>query len=284
MGLSKVFISDLDRTFLDPNGEVPKGAMEFLNRLRKSGYIVGFASARPLNNVLSQIDGLSFPDWIISNDGAIGYTNENGLFKPKIENYLDNSTKNKIILELRREGFWPILFLGAAYLYKVLVHSSIDAESISAINKSDPTRKIVMYNDVAELCNYEQVRAITLYGDVSNSTANYCFTRYQSVANIMYYKETRFDGGMWLDIISEDAEKYKTAVALSKSIGVGNVDVSLGNGANDLGLIRFSNWSAAPFNADAKIRSYAKYVSDFCEGEKFINDVAFKLKAIKWLA
>ncbi len=65
----KMIVSDMDGTLLTNDKKITAHTAEILNKLREKGYLVVFASARPLTAISSYKESFS-PDYIIANNGS----------------------------------------------------------------------------------------------------------------------------------------------------------------------------------------------------------------------
>ena len=65
-----------------------------------------------------------------------------------------------------------------------------------------------------------------------------------------------------IEITSDKADKGEALIALAKELGISGEEVmAMGDGDNDLGLMRAAGLSVAMGNADQKIRDEADYVT-----------------------
>ena len=276
--MKKIIVTDLDGTFLEPDGKVPKNAKKFLKYLRTNGYTVVFATARPLGNVKKKILGYAKPDWIICNDGAMAIELNNNQSSRKIENNLPFEVAKDNIKYFKEKGFEPLFFLGSSNNFDVFLPESANEFIENDIRLSDETRKIIRYKDVSQIPTNNSIRSITLYGDISKQTAENAKRFNQEKANVLYYKETRFEGRMWLDVISKKADKHKTSFKVAKSISVSKIDIALGNGTNDLALITNAQWSACPITSDDMVKNEVDFVCEASEGNMFLEQVMQKME------
>ncbi|KPA10341.1 HAD superfamily hydrolase-like, type 3 domain protein [Candidatus Magnetomorum sp. HK-1] len=270
----KILVSDLDGTFLEKNGSPPTNSSEFIKFFHKKGFIIIFATARPIGNLKSNILKKNLkPDWVICNDGAIAISFIEDEPTIAIENNLSDLLVKENSSLFRNFGLKPLFFTGSKHSFKVYIPSSTCLEEEQHIKLSDPTRDIIRYDDMNEIIRIGSIRSVSLYGNIKDKTARSVMTANKNKANIMYYKETRFDGKMWLDIISMNADKSKVSLSLAKTVGRFQIDIALGNGLNDLSLINNAVWSSCPNSAIKEIKKIVSFISSEDEGKLFLNDV-----------
>ncbi len=274
----KILVSDLDGTFLEKNGSIPSNASHFINFFKNKGFIVIFATARPIGDLKNHILKHVKPDWLICNDGALALSFINEESTIAIENNLsDMAVKDNSTL-LINNGLMPLFFMGSEHQFKVYIPKSMCLEDEQHIKLSDPTREIVRYEDMNAIIQLGSIRSVSLYGNIEYKTVRCVKTANINNANIMYYNETRFNGKMWLDIISLKADKSLVSYRIAKTEGSSGIDIALGNGLNDLSLITNAAWSACPYSATEEIKEKVSFISRENEGKLFLNEVIKQLE------
>ena len=272
--IRKLFVTDLDGTFLDADGSIPKNAASFLTLLKAHHFSVMFASARPFGDIRRIIPKNFQPDWIICCDGALTLHFKDGSFTIIHENNLEEELFLKNLHYFESQGELPVVFQGSEFDFRVLIPRIMDKSDVHAIASSDSSRPLVCYDSFRGLECLKNVRSLSLYGDICHDKFDRIKRLNNKLANVYYYKETRFDGKMWLDINSLHADKYLAASKITREEGyLGGVQVALGNGSNDLNLLSKSEWSAVPATAIPSAKASATHVSVAREGREFIKDI-----------
>ena len=175
-----------------------------------------------------------------------------------------------------------MFFLGSNNDFEVLIPKSATKLIEREIRRSDESRSVKRYADVNHVINEQSIRAISLYGDISEEFAVEAQNFNYGKANVMHYQETRFEGKMWLDVISTDADKYKVSLDIANRFGVTCIDVALGNGINDLSLISNARWSACPISSASQVKENTTYKSNVKEGHMFLYDIIKQLEGDQW--
>ena len=280
--MSKILVSDLDGTFLDHDSSVPENAIKFLNFVRNMGFIVIFATCRPIGDAQKNVIKYACQDWLICNDGALGIEINNGKLSIRIENNITSQIASENASFFKSVGYDPLFFLGSNNDFEVLIPKSATKLIEREIRRSDESRSVKRYADVNHVINEQSIRAISLYGDISEEFAVEAQNFNYGKANVMHYQETRFEGKMWLDVISTDADKYKVSLDIANRFGVTCIDVALGNGINDLSLISNARWSACPISSASQVKENTTYKSNVKEGHMFLYDIIKQLEGDQW--
>ena len=242
-----------------------------------------FATSRPPGDPLVNKLKQQHTDWIICSDGSIAYYCGGPEPEIVIENTLPYSVVKRNLEFYCSIGVSPILFMNSLENFDVYIPDSMSIEMEEQIQQSDTTRKLYRYANVSEV-NVKNIRAITLFGNISNDISEKVNCLNHGIANVYYYKETRFGNYMWLDVNAVDANKYSTATKIADLLSVRDVDIALGNGLNDLQIITSARWSACPITAVKDVVDVANYRSPAIEGSDFLKDVIRELECKKWLA
>lgn len=281
----RYFVTDLDGTFLNRDGTVPVSCARFLDFLRSRGYEIIYATARPASDAIRLLESNDvLPKWLVANDGAFIYSMESGVGNEVLmeERLLDNDVYLANLNFMAHQGCSPVVFSGSKFDFDAFVPVGASECCIGAIKKSDPSRGVRFYQGgISDLVEIDSVRSISMLGDVNPSVANLFRVFNSGKANVMYYPETRFYAGMWLDIIALNAEKYCASMKLIESGGGAGIDIALGNGDNDIGIMCNSAYSMAPITSNESVKAVASYVSNFEEGEPFLLDVMSKI--MRWV-
>ncbi len=277
--MNKLLVSDLDGTFLEPDGAVPENANIFIDCLREKGFIIIFATARPFGNVKNEVLKHTKPDWLICNDGSIAIELRKGQYLIVVERNLSLKIAKLNVTYFKNLGIKPLIFLGSKYDFEVLIPEDTSKALKSDIKKSDVSRNISYYSNANKVLNRGSIRAISLYGDISKKLSRGVKELNKGKANVMYYKETRFEGGgLWLDVISLKADKFLTSLEIAKRFNKDRIDVALGNGLNDSSIMTNALWSACPNTAEKELIKKATFRSRSEEGNRFLKDVMKQLE------
>lgn len=62
----KMFVFNLDRTLLDENRNMPLENINYLNKLKRSDYMIVIATYRTLLSTCDRLNNIKFIDYIIS--------------------------------------------------------------------------------------------------------------------------------------------------------------------------------------------------------------------------
>lgn len=280
--MKRLLVSDLDGTFLENNGTIPDFADSFRDALLCNEIELVFATSRPPGDPLVNKLKQKYTDWIICNDGSIAYYCGDSESEIIIENSLPYSVVKRNLDFFYSIGVSPILFMNSLENFDVYIPDSMNIEMEEQLKQSDTTRKLYRYANESEV-NIKNIRAITLFGNIGSDISEKVTGLNRGIANVYYYKETRFGKNMWLDVSAIDANKYSTATKIADLLFIRGVDIALGNGLNDLQMMTSAHWSACPITAMRDVADIANYRSPAIEGNDFLKDVIRELGYKKWL-
>ena len=231
----KYIIFDLDETLLDGERSVTPYTKDILERLRAMGKIIVINTARSLIMTEKFIEILN-PDYTILNGGAIILDKAHNVI---YERKIDNVRLNEILPELMEKAE-TVSVQSPEYFYS----------SDKGFNRFD-----VKYHDFAnQPFTYD---AYKILSHISDENAKYIAKKY-GLAYIPY-----FDGRI-KRFNHKDATKAIGNRALMKILG-SSVDeaITFGDDNGDLGMILESGYGVIMKNATEKLRSRAKYVTDY---------------------
>lgn len=278
--MSRFLVTDLDGTYLEEDGSVPFHSDLFLDHAYSCGYEVVFASARSFGNIVSLFNGCRLPRWIISNDGAVIYHKKLGEYQVEKENLVDKDTAANYMSYLEYLDEQPIFFTASNHGNTVFVPCQMPLHDVSAIAMSDTTRSVLYYSDASSVISNYNLRSISLFGSITEPCFQQISSFHSDNTRVIWYPETRFGKNMWLDIISKNTEKYEMSLHIAGLSDITRIHVALGNGPNDLALIKHAVWSAVPSTADYEVKSLSKYIGRSKEGTNFLNEITSVLQVV----
>jgi len=229
----KMIVTDLDRTLLRTDMSISDYTAGVLNRCRKSGIKVVFATARYMRQVKDFT--LKIPaDAVIAMNGALIYVDDEIV----IEHTIPENTKHRFIRELNTAGIK--MAAEAANVVYTNRHTPDDDRIAWDFTNEVPIaihRISIRHNDPKQV-----MRIAEKYGDLrvySNSG------------------ETLFDIG------PEKADKSKGAYALSELFGIPMSEIAaFGDDFNDIDMLKDCGVGVAVANACDEAKSAADDVCD----------------------
>lgn len=285
--INKIFASDLDGTVLEKTGDLAKNVKNLCRHLRGIGYEIVYATSRPKGSALPLLAEISYPYWLICNDGAITLHIDEFGDSTKCEVNIPHKFSRIAIEKYVSNDVFPVIFSDSTCNFEVLVHNSVPLETFNQIAASDSTRQVRRYASLEEIYGrLSHIRSITIYQSSEkypDEIAGIAESIAAETLRLYVYKETRFEGGWWIDLTNSSVNKAARCIEISHAIGgTGMIDIALGNGLNDLEMVSVAAWSACPRTAEEIIKRHASYCSPREEGHGFVNDVATTLWGMQW--
>lgn len=253
-----LYISDLDGTLLNSNCEISQNTINTLNTLIDKGISFTVATARTSETVRLLTKGLRINAPAILMNGV-------AVYDLKAEKYLSYELLPKNNLKsffdiINEHGAWGFLYAVCnnqleTFYVNCDTPNSYDfmQERIKKFNK-----KFTKVSDFNECINLE-----CIYYSVSHKEE---FLRpiYEKVKqlegfSIEYYRDIYNTDFWYLEVCSENASKYNSALKVKKEYGFEKI-VAFGDNLNDLPLFKASDECYAVMNAKDEVKAKANGV------------------------
>ena len=286
-----VLITDLDGTFLNPSGELPANASEFLETLDELSIDFWVATSRSPQNVCELFAPLSRCYVAVCSDGAVTITAESTKFDVTDEVLLPVEVSRDIVRTMRAQS--PELeifaFSGSACGFEIL-HSSHERRIASlewlmkAFLDSRPIRPLKLGQDIPDRA-FESLRSLSWFAPrliLEPATRRLRLAIREHPVQLLHYPETRVPTAhagqdmrdySWTDVIADGVDK---ATAVRKMLERERSDcpiIALGNGDNDAALLTAATLSFAPSDSSESARNSASCVLERPSGEPFVGSV-----------
>lgn len=234
----KLIVTDLDRTLLRSDKSISAYTIEILNRCRKAGYMIAFATARAENGMVRFINALN-PDAIISSGGAVISLNGNIIY----EKSMSASDVRTIINMCTRftAGKGKITAESIEGYFSNFIPD--DPDRYNAFKYADFSRfDIPCYKITAEL-EYDE------YGEVIANMCDDC--------SVLSYS-----GELWQRFACKTSTKEDSLKVLLNHLKIDYTDViAFGDDTNDIGMLKLAGTAVAVANAIPKIKAIAHHIT-----------------------
>ena len=274
--MDRVYITDLDKTFLKNDLSVGNFSKEVWNALVKKGVLLGVATARSMKKSLEFLDGLHFNAPLVFLDGAMVVTAEK---KVILSNTLDYELSLAIVSLSKKEFFIEPFIVGydknivdEKFLYpsvlngyqKQLIASYRNDSRLQAKKELHPLQnnfKIVYMGKKEEMIALEK-RLKEVFGDA---------------IEIKNGKDVYFD--CWfLTVLHPLGDKAHALDAVCEYVGKTSEELCVfGDSLNDIGMFQKAQTAIAVANAHDEVKKHANIVLDKSNEEEA---VAFYLQAV----
>lgn len=258
--MGKLYITDLDGTFLLDNKEIPPKAPQVLHQLRKKGHFFSVATSRHVEACQKLLQKVEITEPVISSDGVFIADIKSG---NRLDcQYLTQDDTVKILEMGHLHGITPFMFV-----YDESENILFDSIEPEEKKKFFSTRK----NDhrmkkVKNLDNYTNtnVMSINFMGkqNLIQKLKEGIMALGLSV-NILYYRHRKWGETFYLKITHQFANKKHALERLIKVLGITLKDViAFGNDINDYGMLEISGTSCAVDNAIPQLKKICDKVID----------------------
>ena len=105
MKTRKMIVMDLDGTLLNGEGIVTQKTKEYLENLKKDGYVIAIATGRILKSALIATDEAEFANYIVADAGAAVYKMQNNNWEEVYADSISRKIAEEIISEFDDEKF-----------------------------------------------------------------------------------------------------------------------------------------------------------------------------------
>ncbi len=263
-----LFISDLDGTLFNNDGELSDYTVSQLNRMISGGMYFTFATARTIYSAkpLTELLNINVP--CILNNGASVYDMQSGVYVKN--NYIPQKTAEKILSAFRKNGVYCFVF---RFENDILV-TCYDKITNELMQKYVDERKGQYEKPFRECSNLadeidDGVIYINAMGDyetllpVRNAVAEI------DGADCAFYKDTYTDSWL-LETFSSEASKGNGLKFLREKYGFTKV-VAFGDNLNDLSMFSQADVKIAVGNAKPELKEKADFIADTNENNGVVK-------------
>ena len=247
---------DLDGTLLTGDKRLTEGNREALTRAAESGVIVVPVTGRPLSGIPEQIRELPFIRYMITSNGAVTTDRSGGY--PIRERCMARETAEKTLRAAEGDGVIREFFTGG-YGYhdhstrKLLWKRFERTPVLSYLEKS----RIPVEDLYEELSGKERIENLSIMCS-SPEEKERILARVRGISGIRIIYPRPTD----LEITSSEADKGEALLSLAQMLGCLREEVmAMGDGNNDLGLMKAAGLSVAMENSAPEVVEAADYVT-----------------------
>ena len=259
----KLIVSDLDRTFLNDNSEIPEKNKEAIRIINKKGAVFAFASGRSYHSLDYFYNALSLKGQGvcgISFNGSVVY--EVDTLKPVSKILMENEIMRELVSLMR-----PFLKNIFVYDTDAMLYSEHETENYTgyATRSRIPHTLINNFDEIESgiikvLLIDENEILTKVYETVKDFVPNRCN---------MFFSSKRM-----LEFTGLMATKGNALKFLSKflNIDISNV-IAIGDNFNDESMVREAGLGIMTANAEESLKSCAKYVTKATNNEGALLEV-----------
>jgi hydroxymethylpyrimidine pyrophosphatase-like HAD family hydrolase len=235
---------DIDGTLLDHNGVLPEDVRAAVRRVVEAGVPVVLATGRSWHSTQPVVEELGLPPGqTVASNGAVRVS-----FPPLVIEHLVTFDATDIaarVAALHPEAALAVEVLGRGYMVtKEFPEGEISGEIVrvplSELTANPVTRVVVRDPNASEQDFLRLAERVGMHG-------------------VAYF----IGWTAWLDIAPEGVDKAHGVAAVCRGLGIDRADVlALGDGRNDIELLRWAGRGVALGDAPADVKAVADAVAD----------------------
>ena len=252
--MKTLFISDLDGTFLNSNGEISKRSAEIISELTDKGVMFSVATARTYATVMKMFEGirLSYPLVLMN-----GVTIYNPINKEIISSHpIPTELGNKIIKEFRSRDIEPMLYFQCADTLEIYYSKlTNEYQKKYVAQRTECSGKKFVHSPTPVLIEGKNLVYIVSLDKYENIKDIYEAVSELEDAHCMFYKDNYSDM-YFLEIISGTVSKASGALEVKEIVGADKI-IAFGDNLNDIPLFEIADEAYAVSNAESKLKAIA---------------------------
>lgn len=249
MGI-KLLALDLDGTLLDQNQRISQKNIEAINKAKEKGINIVIATGRTNLGAENYFAQLGLQEFLISYNGAL----------------IQNMKENKILkhIPLPMDQTLRILdFVDKNNLYVNLylnntVYANKAGEELEYYKKIMDIEPVVIEGSIDDFLNKPSTKLLIIEKDLTE-VEHILSNLKNSYANRLNITKSIED---CIDVMSKNVSKGNALSDLTRKLGIEPSEVAaVGDGDNDIDMIKFAGKSAAVANAENAIKENADYIT-----------------------
>lgn len=273
-----LYVSDLDGTLLDGDGQLPEDSVKRLNQLIDKGLNFTIATARNYDSVYPLLKGLNLKHPVILFNGVYLtelHTGANLFFS----DFISLDVIGKMISIAEAHNIEPFIYTyGDQHLVYYRGANNLGAQSYIDIISSDQRANKV---DEFVFSGCERISGFLLIdtGKVLEPVYAELISLYEDELNIYFARDISNPKFHWLQSFHLEANKGKMLKKMTQFLGISlSSTVVFGDYLNDLDMFKVAGYSIAVENALPEVKSSADHVisSNIDQGVIFYLESLFE--------
>lgn len=242
----RLIASDMDRTLLDDNGDLPQGFEDLLDRLHEQGVYFAAASGRPVYTLRNMFRDYLDRVILVGDNGGLIMLGDKVLYKSvmptevyrRLARYVHETAGSGNVcgydaayIEKRDERFEPD--------YRTFYHEINFVDDLEQVDV--PANKFtIFFHDNTAREHFADLQKSGLVDGLSASTS----------------------GPMWIDVMMPGVDKGAGLRHVGEALGIGVADMmAFGDTFNDKEMLATAGFGFMVANATPGMEAYARYVA-----------------------
>ena len=251
------YISDLDGTLLNHEGQLPKDSINRLNRLITRGLNLTIATARNYDSAYPILSGLNLRHPVILFNGVYlteFYTGKNVFFS----DFISKDVIDHMMGIVEPHGIHPFIYTYGDK-HRVYYRSATNPGALDYINSLNGEGRLQKVTEYV-FTESERISGFLLIDtrEVLEPIYNKLQTRYVNELNIYFARDVSNPRFYWLQSFHREANKGRMLKRMAESLGVPLSQVVVfGDYLNDLDMFKVAGRAIAVANALPEVQSAA---------------------------
>lgn len=255
--MKKLYITDLDGTFLNDDGEISPRSAKIINELTQRGLMFSLATARTYATVTEMFKDIHLPCPLVLMNGVTIYDPvKNKIIK---SNSTAESLGEKIISAFRSCDIEPMLYFQNEDILDIYYGELTNEHQRSYVSqrKNCKTKRFIKSDKPTDIHGKNLVYIVSLdyYDRLKNVYDK--VTKIEGV-RCMFYRDTYSDC-YFLEIMSGEVSKASGAKQVKDLLGTDKI-IAFGDNLNDIPLFEIADESYAVSNAENELKEIASGV------------------------
>jgi 5-amino-6-(5-phospho-D-ribitylamino)uracil phosphatase len=255
-----LYVSDLDGTLLDGEGQLSEDSEKRLNKLIDKGLNFTIATARNYDSAYPLLKGINLKHPVILFNGVYLTELHTGA-NLQYSDFISSDIIKKMVSIVDAHNIEPFIYTygdkNSVYYRKA---NNLGAQSYLKIISSDQRAQKV---DVFVFSPYERISGFLLIdtGEVLKPVYANLKSLYEDKLNIYFAPDVANPNFFWLQGFHQEASKGKMLKQMTQYLGVPiSSTVVFGDYLNDLDMFKVAGYAIAVENALPEVKSYADQV------------------------
>lgn len=274
--MKTLYISDMDGTLLQSNGEMSEYTKEKLNEFHRRSIPFAVATARSMVSVMPLLEGVRFSAPIVLMNGVFVYDTETGRAVKYHE--IERSAIQKILDCFYENGLHPFMFLYSDDYKLSIRYTEFDNEGMKEFYDKRVDMldgRFTQTDDLTDVENAQHPVYVNYYAlpEILDPVAE----KLKCVQGIdfAYYKDSYSDD--WLiEIYSHTASKANGANEVAKLVGAEKI-TAFGDNLNDIIMLNGADCAVAVENAVSEVKEIADVIIGNNNENSVVNFIAYEV-------
>ena len=255
-----LYVSDLDGTLLDGNGQLPENSVQRINRLIDNGLNFTIATARNYDSAYPLLKGLNIKHPVILFNGVYLtelHTGENIFFSDFIS--LDIIRKMVSIVEIHNVEPFIYTYGEEHFVYYKSVNNRGAQSYVDIISSDKRAQKVdeFIFSENEQISGFLLIDRSEVLGPVYAELNSL----YADELNIYYARDVSNPEFHWLQSFHQKASKGRMLKQMTGYLGIPlSNTVVFGDYLNDLDMFKVAGYSIAVENALPEVKSSAHLI------------------------